>query len=64
MPKQKQKKQSRLDCLGESLSELHGELEIHRHEFPMCMHIIIFLITSRRSIGKERAKEERKRSEY
>jgi len=29
------------------------------------MHgIIIFLITSRRSIGKERAKEERKRSEY
>ncbi|KIM62432.1 hypothetical protein SCLCIDRAFT_24969 [Scleroderma citrinum Foug A] len=28
MLKQK-KKQSRLDCLGESLSELHGELEMH-----------------------------------
>ena len=59
MPKQK-KKQSRFDCLGESLSELHGELEMHMHEF--FTQIIISSITSL-SIGKLCTKEERKRNE-
>ncbi|KAL4072413.1 hypothetical protein V8B97DRAFT_1917195 [Scleroderma yunnanense] len=53
----KQKKQSRLDHLGESLSELHGEFEMHKHEFSMG---IMILITSL-PVGKQQAKEEKKK---
>ncbi|KAI5988846.1 hypothetical protein F5J12DRAFT_898092 [Pisolithus orientalis] len=57
--KLKHKKQSRIDKLGESLSELHGDLEVHKHEFIDTDRYHLDLISL--PAGKNCAKEERRR---